>query len=849
MHQSRVKITFLSLFFGLNGLISYGQGIVQRQVPEKFSPKHPRHQAGAVRVTPSDTDYGSLAPPDKTLWFTYPAEEWNSQSLHIGNGYMGASFYGGVAQEQLDIAEKTFYAGGPNVMTNYNYGIVEGGKEKLPLIRQLILAGEYAKADSLCAIYMKGTFDNFGAFSMVGQLLLNFENHEGEATEYVRALDLANSLATVSYQLNGTHYSREYFCSYPDKVMVCRFSSDKKDKISFDVNHQLAHEFEDLKYNAHDNIHEIVFRGKLKNNGLDFCIRIVLVPEGGTVAFKDKILSVDNADKVTLIYSVDTEYKANGRNYKGIDPIAETQKNISNALAKGYQALKDTHIKDYKNLFDRVKFTMVGNPDIAKMPTNERVNLLKKGTTDDSALKVLYFNLGRYLIISASRPGTLPSTLQGVWNENISSPWWGNYQSNINLQEMYWACGPTNLPECQEAYIEWIEALVPSGRKVAASYYGTKGWVSHTQGNIWGYAAPGINLKWGLYPVGAAWHCRHLWSQYEYTRNVEYLKNRAYPIMKEAAVFWLENLVEKDGYLISIPSVSAEHPILMKDGKVAKYTDTDGEPGVLKTHIFTVPCFQDIEMVYDLFSNVIKASEALNIDMEFRQKVFEAWNKLYPLKIGKYGQLQEWLEDYDNARDHHRHIAHLYAVYPGEMISVNKTPELAEAAKVSLNMREEGFITPIWPWSGGNWSMAWRIACWTRLHDGERAIKIFNLMTKETGFENLMNSQPYNGEWYRMQVDASMATPGVFAEMLLQSENDNLYLLPALPTEWPEGEIAGLCAKGGYIVNMSWEYGQLKKAEIFLPKGATLPVIFAKGKLLQQTDKRLIIHNFYRCEI
>jgi alpha-L-fucosidase 2 len=287
---------------------------------------------------------------------------------------------------------------------------------------------------------------------------------------------------------------------------------------------------------------------------------------------------------------------------------------------------------------------------------------------------------------------------------------------------------------------------------------------------------------------------------------------------------------------------------------VKKYSDHDGEPGNLNAKtIYTVPCFQDIEMIYDLFTNVIKASEALNTDKAFRNQVIAARNKLQPLKIGKYGQLQEWLYDYDNARDHHRHISHLYAVYPGEMISVNQTPELAEAAKVSLNMRDEGSIKPVWPWAGGNWSMAMRSACWARLHDGERAIKIYNTLQKETGFENLMTSQPFNNRWYNtqsfeivppsnypMQVDASMATPGIFAEMLLQTEDNRLYLLPALPAEWPEGKITGLCAKGGYVVDLSWEYGQLTKVEISVPKGAKAPIVFAKGKQVKNYKLKAI---------
>jgi alpha-L-fucosidase 2 len=775
--------------------------------------------------------------PDQTIWFNSPAVDWQSQSLPIGNGFFGASVFGGVQQERFDIAEKTFFSGGPHVTENFNYGIVQGGKENIAQIRKLILEKKYAEADVLCVAHLMGDMNGFGSFSTVGKLLLNFRNHDGDAADYRRTLDLANSLATVSYKINGTQYNREYFCSYPDKVMVCRLTADAKRKISFDIDHQRQYPAEEKVYTNHDNIHELAFIGTLKINGLGYCIRLAVQPQGGTVSYneQDKTLSITDADEAVLYYTVATEYKADGENFKGNHPVAATAAVLTAAAKQGYAALKENHINDYKKLYDRVTFSLVGNPDMAKLPTNERFELLKNGTTDDSALKVLYFHLGRYLIISASRPGTLPSNLQGVWNSLKKAPWNGNFQSNINLQEMYWGCGPTNLPECQEAYIDYIERLVPFGRKVAESYYGTKGWTSHTIGNIWGYAAPGRKLKWGLYPIGATWHCQHVWSQYEYTGDKEYLKNRAYPILKEAAVFWLENLQDINGHLNSVPSVSAEHGIQLENGQIKKYTDNDAEPGDLNgKFIYTVPNFQDIEMIHDLFTNVIKASEILNTDNDFREKVLQARNQLEPLKIGKYGQLQEWLEDYDNARDHHRHIAHLYGVYPGEMISVHKTPELAAAAKVSLNMRDEGFITPIWPWTGGNWSMAWRVACWTRLQEGERAIKIFNQMCRETGFENLMNSQPFNRGTFRMQVDASMATPGLFAEMLLQKGDDTIYLLPALPMEWPEGEVKGLLAKGGYSVEMSWEYGQLKRAVITVPQGAVTPKVFVKGKPAEQ---------------
>jgi len=768
--------------------------------------------------------------PDQTLWYTYPAEDWNTQALHIGNGYMGASYYGDVDRERLDIAEKTFWVGGPNSGKPFNYGIIEGGKEKIGDIRKLILEERYAEADEMCRKYMAGDHGTtYGYLSAVGSLLFNFRNPAGEISGYVRSLDIEKSLGNITYKKGSTSFNREYFCSYPDKVLVCRFSANEKGKISFDLDHTFFYRPDNITFKNN----ELTYSGLVFLSGLKYCIRISIIPKGGTINFVNQKVSVNNADEAVVIYTVDTEYKIDAKDFKGVNPEKETKKVMDAAVKKGYEELKKTHIADYTNLYSRVKFSLVGNKEMEKLPTNERFELLKNGTTDDSALKALYFNLGRYLLISSSRPGTLPSHLQGVWNNNEWAMWAGNYQSNINLQEMYWSCGPTNLPECHEGYLEWIEALVEPGRKVAEAYYGTKGWVSHATGNIWLQTAPGSDLKWGLYPVGASWHCRHLWWHYQYTGNLTYLKNRAYPVMKEAAIFWLENLVEKDGQLISIPSVSAEHGIpVEKNGEISKYSTSSGDRD--DNRIFTVPNFQDIQMVHDLFSNVLKAARELGIDSEFQQQLAAALAKLPPLKIGKYGQLQEWLYDYDNARDRHRHISHLYAVYPGEMISPDKTPELAEAAKVSLNMRGEGFVLPIWDLTGGNWSAAWRAACWAQLRDGERAIKVFNLMNLQNGYENLMNSQIGY-----MQVDASMATPGIFSEMLLQSNEDGIHLLPALPYEWPEGAIEGFMAKGGYRIDMSWDHAQLQKVVITVPKYKTLPPLFLKGKPLQQSDGRV----------
>lgn len=354
----------------------------------------------------------------------------------------------------------------------------------------------------------------------------------------------------------------------------------------------------------------------------------------------------------------------------------------------GYRKIWERHRADFQALSRRVDFTLVGDTLLEKLPTDQRLAQFRGGSTDDSALKALWFNFGRYMMISASRSRTLPSNQQGVWNNAPQAAWGGNYQSNINLQEMYWSCGALRLDECEESYINWIKDLVPSGRKTAQAYYGTRGWVSHATGSIWGHTTPGSDILWGIYPCAAAWHCRHLWMHYVYTQDRKYLAT-VYPVLKEAAEFWLDNLTEKDGRLMVIPSVSAEHGIQVDESsRPVPYTTVNGEGG---RKLYTVPAFQDIAMVKNLFSDLCQAAEALGRDEAMRRRLAEAMGRIQPFKVGKYGQLQEWLLDVDNPRDHHRHIAHLYAMYPGDLISLRKTPELAAAVE---NMVDAIMATP-----------------------------------------------------------------------------------------------------------------------------------------------------------
>lgn len=764
--------------------------------------------------------------PDKTLWYRYPAKDWNTQALHIGNGYMGASFYGGIHDERLDIAEETFWTGTPHREIRLSNGQQPGGKETVNTIRQEILQGNYAKADQLTARYLTSNMQGYGYFSNVGQLRLHFREQADTITDYRRGLDLGQAFGFVDYRCGDVGYHRAYFCNYPDKVMVLHLSADRPGQLSLDVEHTLTHPAESAEFTDG---REWVIRGKIAENNLRYVIRLQVEAQGGKVTCSEGKLSIDRASGVNLYYTVDTEYLQSSPDYRGVDPEATTREVMAAARRTGYDRLWQRHTADYQSLFNRVALRLTGDSRLEQLPTDERIRQLQQGMTDDSQLKAMWFNFARYMIISASRANTLPSNLQGVWNASRKAAWNGNYQSNINLQEMYWSCGPTRLEECEEAYINWIANLVPSGRKTARAYYGTEGWISNATGDIWGFTSPGSEILWGLYPCGSAWHCRHLWEHYAFTQDREYLE-KVYPIMKEAAEFWLANLTEKDGKYIVIPSISAEHGIQVDEkGVPVSYTDVNGESG---RKIYSVPAFQDIAMVKNLFCDVSRAMTVLGKDRDLQKTIDRTIERMQPFKIGRYGQLQEWLNDYDNPRDHHRHVAHLYAMYPGDLITPQRTPELAEAVRNSLLLRGYGTFGSRWPHAGGNWSMIWRTMLWTRLGDGNRAIDAFNTMIRDCGFENMGSHQ--SG---RFMVDAIMATAGVFAEMLAQSLDNTVYLLPALPVEWPEGSVEGIRLRGGYLVDISWKAGQLTSATLHVPAGQKNPQVIYRGK---KADKQLV---------
>lgn len=787
------------------------------------------------------------SPPENdnsSLWYEYPARYWNSQALHLGNSYFGASFFGGVGEEIFALTDQGMWTGGPAMGEWEKAGVNPKARKSLPKIRDAVVNGYSHVADSLITHDFFGSAELQGNFTSIGELKLNFIDHQAGWENYERSLDLANSLGHVQYDVNNITFSREYFCSYPDRVLALNLSASASGKISFDISTHIIQDSSRVEIEG--NTYRV--RGFITGNNRPFQVLIHVKNDGGAVGSRENMLTVRDADNVELYLTTATNYEMRYPDYTGEDPEYITNGIMEKVVLQDYEHLKQRHVLDYKSLYDRVSLEIEGNREVEGLPTDERYQKLCSGELDPG-YKVLAFNLGRYMIISSSRPNSLPPNLQGVWNAFLRPPWTGNYQSNINLQEIFWSCGPTDLAECQQSYIDWIENLAISGREIARRVYGTNGWVSHTTGNIWGHAAPIGSHPWGMYPLGAAWHCRHVWEQYAFTGDMDYLENQAYPLLKDASVFWLENLIPYDGYLIAAPSVSAEHGALMtKEGLNPAFHDFKS-----KNYHYSLPgLYQDAEMIWDLFTNTSKAARLIG-ETDFADSLMAVRDRLLPMKIGKHGQLQEWYEDIDNPDCKHRHIAHLYAVSPGHQIHPTTTPELAEAAKKSLDMRGDGRFPEQEQASGGNWSRAHRMWCWVRLMDGNRGNKILTGILTQQGFENVLTYQHagyssgrddlyMDGDLYcHFQLDASASIPGCMAEMLLQSHMDEIHLLPALPDEFRTGKVTGLRSRGGYRIDLEWKDHELLHADIYRVGDGELPVIRLKDKVIDLKEYEDVI--------
>lgn len=738
--------------------------------------------------------------PSTLLWYKKPAAAWE-EALPVGNGRLGAMVFGKNGEERIQLNEETYWSGGP-----YST-VVKGGNKVLPEIQKNIFEGKPIQAHKLFGRYLMGYPVEQQKYQAFANLMLFFKN-EKEVTNYKRWLDLGTGIASVQYQVNDITYTREVLSSVPDQVIAIRLTADKPGSISFTA--QLRGE----RNNAHSNYatdyfrmdskgpDELVLTGKSADymgieGKLRYEARLKAVTDGGIIKLDDTELIIENANAVTLYFVAATNFI----NYKDVsgDHHVKVENYLKGISDKSYDNIKGAAVNDHKSFFDRVTLNLPSTQN-SYLPTDER--LKRFPNESDPQLASLCYQFGRYLLISSSRPGTQPANLQGIWNKDMNPSWDSKYTTNINTEMNYWPAEVGNLSELTEPLVKMVKELTDQGSQVAKEHYGAKGWVFHQNTDIWRVAAPMDGPTWGTFTVGGAWLTTHLWEHYLFTLDENYLKE-IYPVMKGCVEFFMDFLTPHPNgkWLITNPSTSPENP---PKGPGYKYFFDE----VTSMYYFTTICAgssMDMQILTDLFGYYLEASKRLGLDFEFAKKVSEVKSKLVPPQIGKNGSLQEWADDLEQMEDKHRHFSHLYGIYPGNVISAKRTPQLVDPVKKVLDQRGDG---------GTGFSRAWKMGIWARLYDGNKANSIFKGYIKEQCYPSLFAKC-----FTPLQVDGSMGVTAGISEMLILSHETAIELLPALPDEWASGSFNGVCARGAFELKFSWKDKMLSDAEILSKAG------------------------------
>lgn len=737
------------------------------------------------------------------LWYAQPAKVW-MESLPIGNGRLGAMTYGGIEEEKLALNESTMWSGQYNENQNKPFG-----REKMNQLRKLFFEGKLSEGNRIAGDNLHGNQTSFGTHLPIGDLKMQFIYPEGKVTGYRRSLSLDEAVSSVSFNSGGVNYKREYFATNPDNVLVLRLTADKQKSITMNMGLDLMRQAD---LSVEDN--QLVFTEKVDfplhgPGGVCFEGRIAVLADNGEVKMEQSGVGIKEADAVTLIVDVRTDYKS--PDYKTL-----CADGVKKAAAKSYDELKQAHIKDYNTLYNRVSIHF-GQDANRALPTDVRWKQVKEGKTD-TGLDALFFQYGRYLTIASSRENSpLPIALQGFFNDNkaCNMGWTNDYHLDINTEQNYWAANVGNLAECNAPLFTYIKDLAHHGAKTAEVVYGCKGWTAHTTANVWGYTPASSTIIWGLFPMAGSWIASHLWTQYEFTQDKQYLAETAYPLLKGNAQFILDFLAKdpKSGYLMTGPSISPEN----------WFRTAGGEEMVASM----MPAC-DRELAYEILSNCVQASEILNTDREFADSLRTAIAQLPPIQLRANGAIREWFEDFEEAHPNHRHTSHLLALYPFSQITLEKTPELAEAARKTIENRLSAEN-----WEDTEWSRANMICMYARLKDAQEAYKSVQLLQGKLSRENLMTVSPggiagAEGDIYSF--DGNPAGTAGMAEMLVQNHEGYVEFLPCLPVEWKDGSFKGLCLKGGAEATAEWTNAVINKASLKATVDQVLKVKVPQGK-------------------